>query len=70
MLKEMCTKNWLPCLWKASGVKIRTDRLYVTLAVDRVRNECTKTTLIMSGETWHNLTPGPARGMRTTLLNI
>ena len=37
MVKEMCTKNSsLPCLWKAFGVKIMTDRLFMTLVVDPV----------------------------------
>ena len=36
MVKEMCTKNSLPCLWKAFGVKIMIDRLYMTSAVDPV----------------------------------
>ena len=34
MVKEMCTKNSLPCLWEAFGVKLMTERLYMTLAVD------------------------------------
>ena len=36
MVKEMCTNNSLPCLWKAFGVKIMTDRINMTLAVDPV----------------------------------
>ena len=35
VVKEVCTKNSLPCLWKAMVLNM-TDRLYMTLAVDPV----------------------------------
>ena len=39
VVKEMCTKNLLSCLWKVLVVIIMTDSLNMALAVDRVRNE-------------------------------
>ena len=48
------------------GVKIMTDRLCMTLVVDRVRNERTKNLqprlLTMSGTAWHSLTRSGGAG--------